>query len=872
MSGDIYNAVTNAKIASAVSGSDGLLQFSNLDPLTKYRIQSGKTADLQVFDERDRCFGEGFVTVSPLDYGAKGDGKFVGNGVCNGTTTLTSATAAWTSSDVGKALLVLGGSGAGTAQVETLTIATACTGSGNATVTVQALGLATQIFTFSVALLNGDTVAQVATKVKDKLLADTTVYGSTTQGAVMTAFSEITAPGGGTVVFTKTDIAKNDTALNVTIDNDTCAGLTPVAVSTNTTAGVAPIHLKTTITSVTNSTTVIMANAASVSTSGHVVVWGTDDTAAIQSALNFVSVCSYPAKVVFPSLLFIITDLLTVTGDTTVPNAPNINVTGYKTGVHISGSGSSTILQITSGQGVIKLTYCQWWELSNFILASASATGNVLQVTLSHRGEASDLWIRGCQYGVYADGGVDNVYRRIGGPGNIWQGSIAAQMPTQDYGFCMYRNGSTDNSYVLIDAPMIEGCNFNGIYAEYAYGLTILSGTSEGHGTGAPNRYGLYLYRCIQSTVIGLDVEACGDGVTPTVLLDGDYQTTAAPPVVHTSRSKFDTLHCAYLKLIDSNDNGFYSCESAYVYVDASSDYNRFFGYVWNIGGGSTTGKFTDLSTTSIWDGGCHARGLAPAVASTYWNYEGLTNLKGGLNVGTATGAGTGDIKASGSVSAASGLNVGSSTGATAGQVKSSAGHFGTDATFTGGVNVGSATGAATGQIKSSGDIIGAGKIQSVLSGTCFEFDPATGDMIIGGGNSQAGDVYVKNSSGVTKITLSGTNGDITALNGINVGSASGAAAGQIKTSDDIIAGSVFTVDVGAGDVSIGGGSQDGDLLMNDLNGVTKLHLYGSDGTITTNSGVKWDLGGYTIGAPTVEGYLSVVVAGATYRIAVEAV
>jgi hypothetical protein len=44
-------------------------------------------------------------------------------------------------------------------------------------------------------------------------------------------------------------------------------------------------------------------------------------------------------------------------------------------------------------------------------------------------------------------------------------------------------------------------------------------------------------------------------------------------------------------------------------------------------------------------------------------------------------------------------------------------------------------------------------------------------------------------------------------------------------------------------------------------------------GEISTDGGTtKWDLGGYSVGAPTIEGYLTVVVNGSTYRLAAEAV
>lgn len=48
----------------------------------------------------------------PEDYGAKGDGRVVGDVVINATTTITSATAAFTSADVGKTIMINGGQGA----------------------------------------------------------------------------------------------------------------------------------------------------------------------------------------------------------------------------------------------------------------------------------------------------------------------------------------------------------------------------------------------------------------------------------------------------------------------------------------------------------------------------------------------------------------------------------------------------------------------------------------------------------------------------------------------------------------------------------------------------------------------------------------
>jgi hypothetical protein len=62
-------------------------------------------------------------------------------------------------------------------------------------------------------------------------------------------------------------------------------------------------------------------------------------------------------------------------------------------------------------------------------------------------------------------------------------------------------------------------------------------------------------------------------------------------------------------------------------------------------------------------------------------------------------------LKTDDSFTVAFGLNVGSATGAATGEIKASASISGTTGTFTGGLNVGSATGAGTGEIATSGNV-----------------------------------------------------------------------------------------------------------------------------------------------------------------------
>ena len=113
------------------------------------------------------------------------------------------------------------------AQVETATVVGTVTGSGNATVIVTSAGTPK---TVSVAVLDEDTADEVATKVRDALIADAAI-GHLTTGKfdVKGAAAE--------VILTANVIAANDTTLNVDINNGTSTGLTDAPTSANTTAG-----------------------------------------------------------------------------------------------------------------------------------------------------------------------------------------------------------------------------------------------------------------------------------------------------------------------------------------------------------------------------------------------------------------------------------------------------------------------------------------------------------------------------------------------------------------------------------------------------------------------------------------------------------
>lgn len=119
--------------------------------------------------------------------------------------------------------------GPGTPQVETATAAGTITGDGDAAVVVTGAGITGSPVTVNVPVLNGDTAAVWAGKVRTALAANAAITALYTVGGSTTAIS-----------LTKIVAAANDATLNISLDNGTCTGITTAATSANTTPGVAP--------------------------------------------------------------------------------------------------------------------------------------------------------------------------------------------------------------------------------------------------------------------------------------------------------------------------------------------------------------------------------------------------------------------------------------------------------------------------------------------------------------------------------------------------------------------------------------------------------------------------------------------------------
>ena len=130
---------------------------------------------------------------------------------------------------------------AGTAQIEQATAAGTIGTAGNAEVVVTAADVTGSPLTFSVAVAASDTAAQWAAKVRTALAANSAL---TAQYAVEGADEKIELRRKASVEHTiQGEVVgaypANDATLNISLDNDTCTGITTAATSTDHTAGVA---------------------------------------------------------------------------------------------------------------------------------------------------------------------------------------------------------------------------------------------------------------------------------------------------------------------------------------------------------------------------------------------------------------------------------------------------------------------------------------------------------------------------------------------------------------------------------------------------------------------------------------------------------
>jgi hypothetical protein len=192
--------------------------------------------------------GDGNAEVVVTANGMTGSPKTVNVAVDNGAAQVETATVVGTITTDGNAAVTVTANGmtgspkivqvavqSGVAQVETATVVGTIepAGAGDVEVIVTAAGMTGSPKTVAVAVANDDTASDVAGKIRAALTADADV------GHVTTGFFTVSGSGADVVLTAKTK-ATNDATLNVSIDNDTSAGLTAAPTSANTTAGVAP--------------------------------------------------------------------------------------------------------------------------------------------------------------------------------------------------------------------------------------------------------------------------------------------------------------------------------------------------------------------------------------------------------------------------------------------------------------------------------------------------------------------------------------------------------------------------------------------------------------------------------------------------------
>ncbi len=200
-----------------------------------------KTAANKIISTFDKCywteknwFMPGVSSLFPNDSSPVFDNKTDGTGTA-ADPTRPALTGAGVTNVVTRVIeyqnwmLSVAGAFNGTLQVETATALGTIGTSGNATVVVTANNMTNSPKTVSVAVASADTATLWAAKVRTALAADADV------GAFFTISGATTA-----IVLTSKTARANDVAVNCSLANGTCTGITAAPTSANTTPGVDP--------------------------------------------------------------------------------------------------------------------------------------------------------------------------------------------------------------------------------------------------------------------------------------------------------------------------------------------------------------------------------------------------------------------------------------------------------------------------------------------------------------------------------------------------------------------------------------------------------------------------------------------------------
>lgn len=252
----------------------------------------------------------------------------------------------------------------GTLQVETATVVGTITDSGNAAIVLTSALVPNGSITLSVPVLKDDTPEIVAAKICGAFKGNQYIADPFT-GAYTVSYV------AGVITMKTVEYVGNDSTLNISIDNDTCTGLTTAATSTSTTSGVA-VTLATqneykTLSAVSGSWSVTDASGANSSE--------TLTNKTIDSSLNYMknTVLAYAGRVTTAQLNAGITLVAAVTGRT-------IRVLGYSlvsNGDFSSGGGTSVIFQDTNGTPVVITTVAKAALTAGAKIGSGMTVANV---------------------------------------------------------------------------------------------------------------------------------------------------------------------------------------------------------------------------------------------------------------------------------------------------------------------------------------------------------------------------------------------------------------------------------------------------------------------------------------------------------------
>ena len=362
----------------------------------------------------------------------------------------------------------------------------------------------------------------------------------------------------------------------------------------------------------------------------------------------------------------------------------------------------------------------------------------------------------------------------VGTSGGIYQGTGTFASPTT--GLKIWNSSGVGliagyNSTVVQWQAGTDGRLYAGggdvVLSSTGVSVAFNSGT---RGTGWNLENGYRFTAAATTTFLGL-YDAANDTLQHTLYLlnVGSYGSRVVSISGESTSAAYPTVGVD-LKAVNTTGTTTLSVRKDTVSVDAASlsvDYGL------NVGSatGATAGQVKASAGIS---------GTTGSFSSTVSGTSGTFTT--GINVGSATGAAAGAIKASGDVSAndgvfTGGLNVGTTLGVTGATTLSSTLGVTGAATFSGGISVGT-TGAGAGNIKLSGDV---SANDAAFTGG-LNVGSATG-ALTGAIKASAG---ISGTTGSFSSTVSGTSGTFTT--GINVGSATGAAAGAIKASGDVSA------------------------------------------------------------------------------------